>query len=139
MTERSSKTKSSPPKSAAAPAHSADIELTVEFEFAAAHRLPRYKGPCFDLHGHNYNLFVTLRGPPDPKTGFLMDFHDIEVRVQKHFLALVDHKYLNDMIDNPTAEEILRWAWDKLAPHLPALDELKLYEMPRYAATLRRK
>lgn len=127
------------PKKPSGPARSAEVELTVEFEFAAAHRLPRYQGPCFDLHGHNYNLFVTLRGVPDKTTGLLMDFHDIEVAVQTHLLSVVDHKYLNDFIENPSAEEILRFAWDRLAPYLPKLFELKLYEMPRYAATLRRK
>ena len=116
-----------------------DIELTVEFEFAAAHRLPRYQGPCFDLHGHNYTLFVTVKGPPDPTTGFLIDFHELEKIVNEHVLRLCDHKYFNDFIDNPSAEVIVRWMWQKLAPQLPALFELKLYEMPRYCATLRRE
>ena len=41
-------------------------QIEAEFTFAAAHRLPRYQGKCFNLHGHNYRFQVVLRGEPDP-------------------------------------------------------------------------
>jgi len=116
-----------------------DLELTVEFEFAAAHRLPRYVGKCFDLHGHNYQLFVTVSGTTDPVSGLLIDFHDLEKIVEEKVLSRCDHKFLNDFIENPTAEVIIRWMWAELAPALPTLYELKLYETPKYGAILKRE
>ena len=115
-----------------------ELELTVEFEFAAAHRLPLYRGKCFELHGHNYTLLVTVRGKTDPTSGLLVDFHALEKIVEEKVLARCDHKYLNDFLENPTAEVIVRWAWTELAPHLAGLCELKLFETPKYSATLRR-
>src|SRR5207302_7834120 len=44
-------------------------QIEAEFTFAAAHRLPRYSGKCFNLHGHNYRFQVVLRGDPDPYSG----------------------------------------------------------------------
>jgi 6-pyruvoyltetrahydropterin/6-carboxytetrahydropterin synthase len=116
-----------------------ELDLTVEFAFSAAHRLPRYQGPCFDLHGHNYVLFVTVCGVPDADSGLILDFDDIEKIVQQKVLSRCDHKYLNDFIENPTAEIIIQWMWGELAPALEGLFELKLYETPRFAATLRRQ
>lgn len=115
------------------------MELSVEFTFAAAHRLMKYNGPCFHLHGHNYTLFVTVSGEPDAESGLILDFHDLEMIVQSHVLTVLDHRYLNDTIENPTAEEIIRWIWRTLEPALPNLSELKLYEMPRYFVSLKKE
>ena len=48
-----------------------EMDLDVDFDFSAAHRLPLYEGPCLRMHGHNYKLRVSVRGSPDPKTGML--------------------------------------------------------------------
>ena len=53
-------------------------QIETEFTFAAAHRLPRYQGKCFNLHGHNYRFQVVLRGEPDPYSGILVDFGEVE-------------------------------------------------------------
>src|SRR3954454_10217656 len=81
-------------------------QIEAEFSFAAAHRLPRYQGKCFNLHGHNYRFQVVIRGDPDPYTGILVDFGDVEKAVKEHVLDRVDHTNLNDFIENPTAENI---------------------------------
>src|SRR5207244_2591631 len=86
-------------------------QIEAEFTFAAAHRLPRYNGKCFNLHGHNYRMQVVLRGEPDSYTGIFVDFGDVEKAVQEHVLAKVDHANLNDFIENPTAEHIATWMW----------------------------
>jgi 6-pyruvoyltetrahydropterin/6-carboxytetrahydropterin synthase len=52
-------------------------------------------------------------------------------------LARVDHRNLNDVLDNPTAEHIARWIWETLAPHLPGLVEVRLYEIPDCCVTYR--
>jgi 6-pyruvoyltetrahydropterin/6-carboxytetrahydropterin synthase len=113
------------------------MRLDVEFYFAAAHRLPRYDGPCFRMHGHNYRFFVALEGEVDPASGMIADFGDIKRIVGERVLALVDHRTLNDVLDNPTAENIARWIWEALAPHLPGLAEIRLFEIPDSCVTYR--
>ncbi len=104
------------------------MNLEMDFHFAAAHRLPRYNGRCFNLHGHNYKVTVVVRGAPDAHSGLLIDFGDIETVVKSAFLDQVDHSNLNDFIENPTAENIVVWMWEKLAPKLKELVELRLWE-----------
>ena len=59
------------------------IRLTKEFSFEMAHALAGYDGPCREIHGHSYKLFVTVRGIPEqnpnsPKFGMVMDFGDLK-------------------------------------------------------------
>ncbi len=105
-------------------------QIEAEFNFAAAHRLPRYSGKCFNLHGHNYRFQVAVRGDPDPYSGMLIDFVDIEKAVKDHVLDKVDHTNLNDFIENPTAENIAVWIWQRLEGKLRGLAELRLWEVP---------
>ena len=113
------------------------MRLDVEFHFAAAHRLPRYDGPCRRQHGHNYTFFVTLEGEVDPASGMIFDFGDLKRVVQEHVLSRVDHRDLNDLLANPTAENIARWIWEVLEPHLPGLCEVRLHEIPDSCVTYR--
>jgi 6-pyruvoyltetrahydropterin/6-carboxytetrahydropterin synthase len=113
------------------------MRLDVEFQFAAAHRLPRYEGPCFRLHGHNYRFFVGLEGDVDPKSGMIADFGEVKRVVQELVLARVDHRNLNDALENPTAENIARWIWEALEGSLPGLCEVRLYEIPDSCVTYR--
>ena len=55
------------------------MDLNVEFKFCAAHRLPNYDGPCNRVHGHNYRFEVEIRGEPDPHSGMILDFVDIDL------------------------------------------------------------
>jgi len=111
--------------------------LDVEFTFAAAHRLPRYDGPCRRPHGHNYKFFVALEGEVDPASGMIFDFGDLKKVVQEHVLSRVDHRDLNDVLDNPTAENIARWIWEALEPRLPGLCQVRLHEIPDSCVTYR--
>jgi 6-pyruvoyltetrahydropterin/6-carboxytetrahydropterin synthase len=106
------------------------MRLEVEVYFAAAHRLPRYDGPCFRMHGHNYRMFVAVDAETDPHSGMIADFGAVKQVVQEQILMKVDHRNLNDILENPTAENIARWAWDVLDPHLKGLSEIRLYEVP---------
>jgi 6-pyruvoyltetrahydropterin/6-carboxytetrahydropterin synthase len=106
------------------------MRLDVEFSFAAAHRLPRYEGPCFRLHGHNYRFQVSVEGDVDARTGMIADFGVIKDVVNEEVLVRADHRNLNDVLENPTAENIARWIWEVLAPRLPGLCEVRLWEIP---------
>jgi 6-pyruvoyltetrahydropterin/6-carboxytetrahydropterin synthase len=113
------------------------MRLDVEFHFAAAHRLPRYQGPCFRLHGHNYRMLVALEGEVDPGSGMIADFGEMKRVVEEQVLSRVDHHDLNELLDNPTAENIVRWIWEVLEPHLSGLCEIRLYEIPDCCVTYR--
>jgi len=89
------------------------VLLRREFTFDAAHRLSKYHGKCERLHGHTYRLAVTLEGKPD-EDGMLFDFVELKSAVQGAVLSELDHAYLNDIIDQPTAENIAMWIWQRL-------------------------
>ncbi len=72
------------------------IRLTKEFSFEAAHALDGYDGPCREIHGHSYRLFVTVKGRPsavegDPKCGMVMDFGLLKRIVGEEIIARLDH------------------------------------------------
>ncbi|AKU90985.1 6-carboxytetrahydropterin synthase QueD [Vulgatibacter incomptus] len=113
------------------------VELRVEFLFSAAHRLPFHKGVCFRMHGHNYKLLVTVEREVDPATGMVMDFEDLRLQVWEHALDRCDHHTLNDFLENPTAENIVVWMWGELAPKIPGLKEIVLFETPEYSVVYR--
>jgi 6-pyruvoyltetrahydropterin/6-carboxytetrahydropterin synthase len=113
------------------------MRLDVEFTFAAAHRLPRYDGPCFRTHGHNYRFAVAIEGEVDPRSGMIADFGDIKRVVKERVLDRVDHQNLNELLENPTAENIARWIWEALVPALRGLCEVRLHEIPDSCVTYR--
>lgn len=107
------------------------VELSKEFGFEAAHRLPRVPAghKCGRLHGHSFRIEVKLEGAVDPETGFLLDYGVISGAFAD-LRDLLDHNYLNEIpgLENPTSEELARWIWEKLAPRLPALTEVLVRE-----------
>lgn len=111
--------------------------LRVEFQFNAAHRLPYYEGPCFRTHGHNYKLIVLIASQMDPRSGMSMDFGKIKQTVRTKALDAIDHNDLNQVLDNPTAENLVVWIWERLRPALPQLVELELYETPEFGVIYR--
>ena len=68
----------------------------------------------------------------------VMDFDVIDRIVREQAIASLDHYTLNDFIDNPTAENILLWIWNRLHEHLKGLKELVLWETPSACAILRK-
>jgi 6-pyruvoyltetrahydropterin/6-carboxytetrahydropterin synthase len=77
------------------------------------------------MHGHTYVLTVTVSGPVDEHTGWVVDFADIKTAVNP-LIARLDHRLLNDIIPNPTAENQVKWLWEHL--DLPGLSLLTLRE-----------
>jgi len=132
------------------------IRVTKEFSFEMAHALWNYDGPCRNVHGHSYRLFVTLIGEPikDPdhtKLGMVVDFGDLKNIVNREIVDKFDHNVvvsarvaekrleaLNHMFGNvmvvdyqPTCEMLIEDIAERIIPHLPEkvkLHNLKLYE-----------
>lgn len=106
-------------------------ELVREYRFEAAHRLPRLPAThkCFRLHGHSFRFEVALEGEVDERTGFLIDFGDVD-EVVAPVLARLDHYYLNEIegLDNPTSEVLSAWLWQRLQPSLAQLTAITVAE-----------
>ena len=73
-----------------------------------------------------------------PAAGMIQDFDVIAEAVRGTILTELDHRSLNELIDNPTAERIVLWIWNRLAPVLPQLAELVLWETRSARVILRR-
>ena len=89
------------------------MEVTRIFSFDSAHFLTNYHGKCENIHGHTYKLEITVEGPVS-ENGLLLDFTILKNIVEKRIIDKLDHKSLNDIIDNPSAENISIWAWNEL-------------------------
>ena len=87
--------------------------LIKEFEFDAAHNLINYHGKCEKLHGHTYKLVIKLEGQPDAE-GMVFDFVELKKIVKQVIVDRFDHSYLNDIIPQPTAENIAVFTWNEL-------------------------
>ena len=106
--------------------------LTHEFRFEAAHRLPHVPSghKCARLHGHSFRIELSLTGEVDPRTGWLIDFGEIE-RAWQPLHDQLDHHYLNEVegLENPTSENLARWIWDQMRPALPQLTAVVVHEI----------
>ncbi|MCA6109575.1 6-carboxytetrahydropterin synthase QueD [Bradyrhizobium cenepequi] len=107
------------------------MKISQAFKFEAAHRLPNVPEThrCSRLHGHSYRVEVRLDGPVDPRTGFVVDFFDVE-KCFADIMGALDHRCLNDVdgLENPTAENIAIWIWNRLKPDLPRISAVRVYE-----------
>ncbi|MCQ2320454.1 MAG: 6-carboxytetrahydropterin synthase [Bacteroidales bacterium] len=75
------------------------IRLTKIFHFDMAHVLKDYDGPCRNIHGHSYELRVTVKGEPicdplSPKNGMVMDLHDLKCLVNDNVVSKLDHAFV---------------------------------------------
>ena len=113
------------------------VTITKEFSFDSAHNLPWHKGKCFNLHGHTYKLSVTI-GAALNENGIVMDFGDLKEIVKRKVVDKLDHHYLNDIFDNPTAELMTEWIAFQISEDLPdgiILKKVSLWETPTSYAT----
>ena len=122
--------------------------------FNAAHKLsnPAWSkeknleifGPCANenWHGHNYDLIVTVKGDPDPDTGFVIDLKQLSTLIRASVIDKVDHKNLNLDVDfmkgkMASTENLAAEIWKILAPAITGLSSrsilysVRLYETPR--------
>lgn len=111
--------------------------VTCRLQFEAAHRLPGYEGPCRQPHGHSYKLHVSVRAAVDAASGMAIDFHQLETIVRERLCEDLDHRDLNEFLDNPTAENIAVWIWERLREPLPGLYEIRLEETEDFSVTYR--
>jgi len=107
------------------------LEIYKSFTLESAHRLPNVPEghKCARVHGHSFRVEIHVRGPLDPRLGWVMDFADVKNAFEPLFQQL-DHRYLNDVpgLENPTSEHLARWIWQRLQPALPQLCAVVVHE-----------
>jgi|CXWL01.1.fsa_nt_gi 6-pyruvoyltetrahydropterin/6-carboxytetrahydropterin synthase len=90
----------------------------------AAHQLPHHDGKCRGLHGHTWTITVEVSGKAlnstGPKRGMLFDYYDIGILMKEH-VEILDHRFLNDIYENPTSEVIAQALFEVMAPKVIAL------------------
>jgi len=109
------------------------IYLTRRERFSAAHRMFRPEwsdqknsevfGKCSNpnWHGHNYVLWVTIKGEPSEENGFVMNMNILKVIIQEKIIGKLDHKNINIDVDFmkgkiATTENLALAIWDELKP-----------------------
>ncbi|MGD2114756.1 MAG: 6-carboxytetrahydropterin synthase [Acidobacteriota bacterium] len=119
------------------------IRIERRYRFSASHlyRRPewseeenrRHFGKCANLpgHGHNYRLYVTVAGAPDPETGFVIGLGTLDGLVERRVLDVLDHRHLNEAVPEfaaggriPSSESLVQWIRERLEGRLPAGAEL---------------
>ena len=102
------------------------IRITKEFKFETAHSLPGYDGLCKNIHGHSYELLVTVAGYPiqekeHPKRGMVMDFGDLKKIVRKLIVEPFDHSLVLRSDVSKTLVDELKKNYEKviLLPYQP--------------------
>jgi 6-pyruvoyltetrahydropterin/6-carboxytetrahydropterin synthase len=107
------------------------MDAYCEFTLAAGRRLTGVPAdhPCARVHGHTFRVRLTVSGPVDPLTGFVLDFAEVQRAFAPVHDAL-DHRYLNDIpgLENPTSERLAIWIWDSLRRRLPGLSAVEITE-----------
>ena len=125
--------------------------LTRREHFNAAHKLynPHWSreqndvvfGKCANenWHGHNFELFVTVKGSPSAETGFVVDAKLLSKIINTYVIDLLDHQNLNMDVDFMkgkicSIENLVYGIWHQLLPNMPAgvsLYKIQLVETPR--------
>lgn len=124
------------------------LYITRKEHFNAAHQLWNPKisdeenftlfGKCANpnFHGHNFDLFVCVKGQPDPDTGLVMDLKKLKVIIREQVIDDLDHQNMNIDVSwlqgqMPSIENIAVAIWNRISPHLPEgvlLHKITLWE-----------
>ena len=119
--------------------------ITKKYRFCASHKYgnsnwseeKNYEvfGKDYNNHGHNYILEVSVTGPIDPDSGWLVDLQKLNVLVRSRIVDVIDHSQIEKDIDwfkgkQPSSENILVWAWNEIAPRMEqgTIHRLRLVE-----------
>ncbi len=115
--------------------------ITKKYHFCASHKYGNDHwsdeknfevfGKDYNTHGHNYVLEVSVSGPIDPDTGWLVDLQKLKKIIRSKVIDILDHSQIEQDIDwfkdrQPSSENILIWIWDQIGD---GLDQGKLHRL----------
>lgn len=105
------------------------VTITKLFRFASGHHLPNHPRLCQYSHGHEWLLEVSVYDKANVDTSMVLDFSDLKKIVNKHIIDVLDHNYVNDILWNPTAENLCAWIFEELYSNgLLTISKIKLWE-----------
>ena len=122
--------------------------LTKQFKFCAAHKYwnknwsDEKNQEIFEddikIHGHNYELDITIKGPIDPESGFIINISDIKNVVNDYVIKHLDHSQIDKDLDwfkdkQPSTENLVLFIWNQISGRIPgkaSLYKIKLRETP---------
>jgi 6-pyruvoyltetrahydropterin/6-carboxytetrahydropterin synthase len=105
-----------------------------EFRFEASHQIPSHQGKCQRLHGHSWKGRLICESDElqtsGPSAGMCVDFGEMSKAVEGLVVEYLDHWHLNDTLklENPTAEEVARWIFERVKSKLPNLTSVVIDE-----------
>ena len=119
--------------------------ITKKYHFCASHKYGNNDwskeknlevfGKDYNTHGHNYILEVSVTGPIDPGSGWLIELQELNKLVKKNVVGVLDHSQIEIDVEwfqgkQPSSENILIWAWGKISPGIKGgkLQRLRLVE-----------
>ena len=127
--------------------------ITKQYKFCAAHRYwnnrwteaENYEnfGDDIYLHGHNYNLDITISGEINTDSGFIVNLQKLNNIVQENVISIMDHSQIEKDIDwfenrQPSTENMVVFIWERLVGKIPSpakLHSIKLQETPTISTT----
>ena len=108
------------------------FKLWKDFSFEAAHQLTKVPigHQCGNLHGHSYKVRVHCEGKLDARMEWVVDYAEIG-RAVRPIIEKLDHTFLNHHLDfETTAENLAWWLAETIAPKLPQLSAVEVFETP---------
>ena len=127
--------------------------ITKQYKFCAAHRYWNNRwteaenfenfGDDIYLHGHNYNLDITISGEINTDSGFIVNLQKLNNIVQENVISIMDHSQIEKDIDwfenrQPSTENMVLFIWERLVGKIPSpakLHSIKLQETPTISTT----
>ena len=127
--------------------------ITKQYKFCAAHRYWNNRwteaenfenfGDDIYLHGHNYNLDITISGEINTDSGFIVNLQKLNNIVQENVISIMDHSQIEKDIDwfenrQPSTENMVVFIWERLVNKIPSpakLHSIKLQETPTISTT----
>lgn len=86
--------------------------VSKKVSFDAAHYLPNYEGKCKNMHGHHWVVELAVEGEVNTEDGMVIDFAELSKFLKDKVVKVFDHKVINNVISNPTAENIALYIED---------------------------
>lgn len=136
------------------------LTVTKSVKFDAAHVLTNHQGLCKNLHGHTYRVEVSVTQPPESTADMVIDFKDLKHVCEDVILSHFDHAFIYDsssageseiaavVLKNgmrvvaipfrSTAENLSRYFFEQLEPHVHGLSAVRVYETPDSCAEYRK-
>jgi len=116
--------------------------ITKQFKFCAAHKYwndnwtDEKNKEIFEddikIHGHNYELDITISGEPSQESGFIINISELKKIVDEHVINILDHSQIQEDIEwfkdrQPSTENLVIFIWNQISPYIK--DEMKLYKI----------